>query len=793
MDELRDEFIAETRETLETLTGELVRWELNPGDRDILDNVFRFFHTVKGSCGFLNLVRFERLSHAAEDLLGDVRDQRRIADSEMVSVVLDLIDHVSQLTDAIETGGTVEHRLDAMLLERIALLRREDTPQGQGAGEGPPATIDPGGFTPIGESSPRTVRISLALLDQLMSGVSDLVLARNEVVRQMADISSSLALDQSFGRLSATIADLRDSVSGMRMQRIERLFAFLPRLVRDTAHKLGKQVDLSISGGNVEIDREMFELIRDPLTHIVRNAIDHGLEPTDARREAGKPEKGLITVMARQSGNQILVTVTDDGRGVDTRKLAQKAIDSGLVDAAALERMDERQCLKLIFEPGLSTAADISDISGRGVGMDIVKTNVESVGGQIELDNQPGHGLSITLSMPLTLTIIAGLVVTVRGQTFAISRNSVQEIVNIDSDHVRLERIGTARNVLIRGKRIVLGVLGEMLGIADEDAGGAPSGRTLVVVKPAVGDAFGLLVDSVADCQELVVRPLAPAIMATGNYAGTSLPDNGCPILLLDASGLAASLGCTQNRSFDEHADTAAQDAVHKEADRAMAFVDMDGRNMVIRLAVVDRVEEIDPARLSLGNGHARIVDGEALLPIFGLGKIVEGTRLLPVLRLTDGMSTCFYAMRTLLDLVSLDNPLTPAHENPDLEAHTVIGGEHFALIDAYQLFARIGGQSMAKGAASPLCFVAGAQDDSWSKAMLIPLLRSAGYQVSDDPVDASQADVVIATADEVPSDGADARIVKLRHSPERAGPNDDSVYRYDRVRLLSAIGEKLA
>src|SRR5438270_2917753 len=325
MDDLIADFVAECREMLEALGGEIVAWEAQPEDRARLDSIFRFVHTVKGNCGFFEFPRLEALSHAAEDALADVRSGRRHADPALVSAVLAVIDRIGEMVAAIDAGEDMPAGDDSAL---IAALE----PGAETSAAPATATIAEGQSRT--SSAPRTIRLSVELLDRVMSTVSDMVLARNELARRLRESASDVPVDGAFERLSSIIAEMRDAITRTRMQRIENLFVGLPRMVRDLSAELGKQVLVDVEGGDVELDREMIEMIRDPLTHIIRNAVDHGIETPADRLKAGKREIGIVSVSARQSGNQILIDIHDDGRGIDGKKLVEKAIASGLIDKA---------------------------------------------------------------------------------------------------------------------------------------------------------------------------------------------------------------------------------------------------------------------------------------------------------------------------------------------------------------------------------------------------------------------------------------------------------------------------
>jgi two-component system chemotaxis sensor kinase CheA len=500
MDDILAEFIAETRETLEALSGELVAWETDPDDRDRLDAIFRFVHTVKGSCGFLNLDRLERLSHAAEDALSQVREGTRTADRALVSAVLAIVDRIAELAEALDTGEAV-HGSDDHLIAAVAV---------DGAVVQPPADTQ----SPAQRGATRSIRISLDLLDRMMAGVSDLVLARNELSRRLQDADAEAIVEGAFERLSACVADMRDTITRTRMQRIEKLFASVPRLVRDLATELGKPVGLRIEGGDVELDREMIELIRDPLTHIVRNALDHGIELPDERARAGKPAEGRLRIMACQSGNQIVIEVADDGRGIDADRLVARAVAAGIVTVERAERLSHEARLALAFEPGLSTARTVTALSGRGVGMDVVRANIERIGGVVDITSIAGKGVTLTLRMPLTLSIIPALAVGSGGHHFAVPRAAIREIVRDNNASLAIERVGSATIARLRDERIPVVELEEILGI-DHVAQSTP--RSLIILNPAGGATYALSVADLHDHQELVIRPACPTIMAAGS------------------------------------------------------------------------------------------------------------------------------------------------------------------------------------------------------------------------------------------------------------------------------------
>lgn len=790
MDELLDEFIAETRETLEALAGQLVQWEKTPQDRALIDSVFRFVHTVKGSCGFLDLPRLLRLSHAAEDVLSCARDGLIVASPALVSAILAVVDRIAALTEALESGRAVYDDdgdlIDAMH-EFLPTHSGNATPSLLGE-EGAPADMDDDAAGT--RSKARSVRVSLSLLDRLMNGVSDMVLARNEVSRQLRKSQAGAEVDLAFARLSASVAEMRDAVGLMRMQNIDRLFSSLPRLLRDISLELGKEVELRIDGSEVEVDREMVEALRDPLTHILRNAVDHGIEHADERIAAGKDPVGHIRIVARQSGNQILIEIIDDGRGINLEKLGTRAVSAKIVSAAEWQKMPEKAQLGTIFIPGLSTADSVTAISGRGVGMDVVKSNLQAIGGTVDLENYEGLGLKMTLRLPLTLSIIAGLTIKAGNQFFGISRNSIVEILSTTNKNVSIEELGGAQIAHIRGERYPYAKLEKLLGIA-EMTDGVMTGRTLVLIRPAVGTTYVLDVENVIDTEELVVKPGAPIIMETGLYAGTTLPDNGRPMLLLDASGLGAAIGIEQTE--DNRTDDDAEYAV-KEAKRpsALLFIAMDGTQRAVRLNVVDRIEDIDADQIEFVGGKMRAKIGETLFDICELADIpAEGQ--VKALRLTDGTSTKYMAVDDVLDIFTLDEEIYPSAHPEKCEGVVSALGKSVELVNIFQYFEMDGGTARDVSA-RPLCYIGSAGDAEWEKRILAPLLTASGYAVSFEEQDRDQAAIVLSrTHQEAAAYGDDARLLLLRDTVHVKPDARSSIYRYDRIGLLSAIEAKLA
>lgn len=775
MDDLLAEFLAETREMLAAIGGELVAWEADPADRARLDAIFRFVHTVKGNCGFFDFPRLEALSHAAEDALAEVRAGRRSASPRLVTAVLGIVDRIGVMVDAIEAGDEIPGRGDEVLI--AALEPDSDDAPEMTADAGPEPQGARSAAAPNGAQ--RSIRLPIGLLDSVMSSVSDLVLARNDLSRRMRDAGVDPAVQGPFERLSTILDQVREAVTRMRMQRIEHLFGALPRLVRDLSSELGKQVMIDLEGGDVELDREMIEMIRDPLTHIIRNAIDHGIETPSQRLAAGKREIGTLHIGARQSGNRIMIAITDDGRGIDGERLAAKAVAGGAVTQAEADALDDAGRQALIFEPGLSTAAEVTAVSGRGVGMDVVRANIERVGGAIEVSSQAGQGTRIVLSLPLTLSIIPSLTVGAGGQMFAMPRSFVEEIVHGRASHIEFARAGEAVLVTVRGKRVACLSLAGQLGFARPLA---PEDSTLVLVRLASGDLFALAVDRIFDHEELVIKPLAPAVMATGLYAGSTLLDDGNPVLMLDVAGIARKARLTSDgqkraRGIDE---TSAEEA--RRGAPALLFIGLDGVRRAVRLGAIRRIERIAASNLDLSSDPPRAVIGEALYPLAGVTEELAADQV-SVLRLGDGDSEIAYAIDRIVDTVELAGEIAPARRGGASEGTLLVNGAPAEILDTHWLFASLA--APPRPVIPPTCRLP--VGDEWARTILAPLIEGAGYRVVDDTFEGA-ADVTIASEASDPVTSGCGPVITLCVDPDRAAQVPGTLYRYDRAGLVAAL-----
>ncbi|MBV7259117.1 chemotaxis protein CheA [Erythrobacter crassostreae] len=799
MDDLLADFVAETREMLEASEGEIIAWEADPSDSARIDTIFRFVHTVKGNCGFFDFPRLAGLSHAAEDALADCRAGRREPDAALVTAVLAIIDRIALMVDAIEAGEELSAGGDEELIAALNAASEDDIIAVETAPAHSPASTILEGCDAFADEETakrpdcpaavqRSIRLPVDLLDRVMSGVSDMVLARNDLGHRLRQAGTQPTIDGPFERLTTILSDVRDAITRMRMQRIETVFAALPRLVRDLSADLGKQVMVDLEGGDVELDREMVEMVRDPLTHIIRNAIDHGMEVPSDRLKNGKREIGLLSIAARQSGNTISIVVSDDGRGLDEEKIAAKAVDTGLITASQRTQMGREAILQLIFEPGFSTADEVSNVSGRGVGLDVVRANLQKVGGSIKVSSQPGVGTLFTLQIPLTLSIIAGLTVEIGEQRFAIPQSYVEEIIHSSAKALDFTRVGETALVTFRGQRVPCLMLTQVLGL---DVGDIDErDQTMVLLRLASGDLFALAVDRIHTHGDLVVKPLAPAVMSSGFYAGSTLLDDGQPILLLDVTNIASNYGLvsdarTRVLQTAEETDSKAG----KDISRAMLFTDFHGRRCAVRLELVKRIETAPASAIDRTSASPRAVIDNAILPLIGLPDGPFPAEKVRFLRLSDGDSELLQAVREIDDAVELTEKLKPVTDDPLIEAVTLVGDQTVSLVDGHELFARYG--EPPEITAKPICRLPGSE---WSRSILGPLVTSAGYDIADESSEPKEDGSEICIMLEEEYEAAAAlempiadKVIRLRSLPQET-PGEDTIYRYDRDALVAAL-----
>jgi two-component system chemotaxis sensor kinase CheA len=540
VDELTKEFLVESRECLERMERCLPALETCPDDADLLAEIFRAVHTIKGATGFLALPRMEKLAHVGEHLLGLLRDGSVKATPPVIDVLLDLLDglrHILDLIEATDCEGTRSGDEDAALIATIVAQSPDDEYEHLATGNetrGTAPSMDRRAGERHGRGiSEQTLRVTTETLNRMMNQVGELVLTRN----QMLDAHVECELFQQLvRRLDGVTADLQATVMHARTQPVEQLFQKFPRLVRDLARQCGRSVRLEFSGEETRLDKGLLEALKDPITHAVRNAVDHGIEPVAERVKRGKEPEGVVRLRACYEGGQVVIEVTDDGCGIDTDAVVMRAVERSLITAERACSMNEKDAMGLIFLPGLSTRDAVTTVSGRGVGMDVVRANIESVGGVVEMESKAGEGSVLRMRVPLTLAIIPALMARCGGESFVLPRNVVNElaVVHRSEEAERTLMTGDTKMFRWRNKLVPLVVLADLLDMPRDDANGY-----YVAVVEGKGRCFGLVVDALFDSQEVVVKPLSRLLRQSGIFSGGSILGNGELALILDIAGIA--------------------------------------------------------------------------------------------------------------------------------------------------------------------------------------------------------------------------------------------------------------
>ena len=767
MDDLITEFIAESREMLEALERRLVAWEREPGDREQLDEIFRFVHTVKGNCGFFDLPRLEALAHAAEDALADVRGGRRVPDSRLVDGVLAVIDRIGEMIEIIAVGGDISPGEDVVLIAMLGDSGQATQPAdvaGSNVAEDKASVIE---HRPAAVQ--RSVRLPTSLVDRVMSGVSDMTLVRNELERQLRHSESDPTIIANFGRLSSLLSEMQTAMARVRMKPIQSLLNSFQRMIRDIAAELGKQVEVEIESGQVELDREMIEVLRDPLLHVIRNAIDHGIETPDERRAAGKRPSGRLLLSARQAGNETRIAILDDGRGIDVARVVQRAVERKIITAERAALMDRDQQLLLICEPGLSTAPEVTAISGRGVGMDVVRAGIERIGGKLQISSTPEDGTRFIIDVPLTLSIVPSIIVEVGSQVFAVPRSYVREIVRNGSD-VEVEPIGGKRHVGVRGDLFPCVGLAELLGIPGEDN---VDRQALVMISMIDGSIFALCVDGISDHCDLVIRPVAPQVIATGLYVGVAQLNDGKPALMLDVFGVSQRGGITLKNNFRAArlADVESMDETC-ELMQMIVFTGLDGLRRATPMTGVDRLVEVPVAEIGRGGGQHHIVFEDTIIPLHGFESGAEDQAIdVLVLSPADGVRLA-YATAGVIDTCDIDLATATSGTGARL---ALAQGQTVELLDITTL----AGKSLT-------CRVPG--DDHWSREVLAPLLRSGGYRLVDDRDQFVDLEILLESDDPAARSSAAGELLVIEVNGASDKPSGPAISRDDRAGLTAAI-----
>ena len=841
MDDLLREFLTETNENIERVDAELVRLEQEPDNDGMLGNIFRLVHTIKGTCGFLGLPRLEALAHAAETMMAKFRDGLPVS-SEAVTLILATIDRIKTILDGLEAEQREPGGDDADLIEQLTRVAQGGAEARQPAARAEPAEPTqparrardagmPPPRDPVAAERPvadrgdrlasQSIRVHVETLDHLMTTVSELVLTRNqllELVRRHDNSDFKVPLQ----RLSNVTAELQEGVMKTRMQPIGNAWQKLPRIVRDLAAELGKQIDLEMTGADTELDRQVLEMVKDPLTHLVRNCADHGIESPAERLAAGKPQQGTIRLSACHQGGHIIIEIADNGRGLNLDGIGAKAMERGFVSDAELAEKSETEIANLIFMPGFSTAAKVTAISGRGVGMDVVRANMEQIGGTVDLKTVRSVGTTFTIKIPLTLAIVSALIVEAGGERFAIPQLSVLELVRADGagDH-RIERIKDTPVLRLRNKLLPLINLREILQLG---AGSADNG--FIAVTQVGSQVFGIVVEAVFHTEEIVIKPMSSTLRHIAAFSGTTILGDGTVIMIIDVNGVAQALGrVAPAAATDAAALDDADMADDEDLTPLLVFRAGSPQPKAVLLSLVSRLEEIDCRRIEVSDGRHLVQYREQLMPLLRIDThtAIRQDGVQPILVFSDHGRSMGLAVDEIVDIVEQRLDIEVSSERPGVLGYAVVKGSATEIVDVGHFLPQAHADWFhwrdARAAPRARCILL-VDDSAFFRDMLAPLIKAAGYQViavasaaqalaavrSGPPID------IVVTDIEMPEMDGFALAAALRENPSTAAlpvialsamvSSDaiergrgvgfhDFVAKFDRAGLIAAIKEQ--
>jgi len=781
-DEVFIAFVEESREHLSTLEEDIIGLETDGQsiNDDLVNKVFRVAHSIKGTAAFLALDKIKDLAHAMESLLGLFRDHLLSPNADLTSLLLKGADHLKAIIfdfdsmDSVDTSETV-----AALRKIVADASREEsavaapvelplssrstseadaeslpedtqaeavqeTVVTKGAAVLEPASskTPPAPHEATAKNENASVRVNLSLLDKLMTLAGELVLTRNALMKKAAerDADAVTAIAQ---RVDGVTSELQEAIMATRMQSVGTVFTKFKRVVRDLTQQLGKRIELVIEGEDVELDRSIIEAISDPLTHLVRNAADHGLELPDKRIAAGKKPTGRLLLAASHEAGQVVIEIADDGAGIDPQRIAAKAVEKGVITRAQADAMSPKDLIRLIFRPGFSTASQVTEVSGRGVGMDVVLTNLTKVGGTVDVNSRPGHGTRIIVKLPLTLAIIPSILVEVENERFAIPQINLVELVRIAPGDLaqRVERLGSSAVMRLREELLPLVRLSEVLGmkrrfvdptsgervperrqtIADRrspelDApqqAAAPSDNRRVgeerrtarqsvmnVAVVAVGNhRYGLVVDQLLDSEEIVVKPIGSHLADCHEYAGATILGDGSVALILDIAGLReiAGLTSTQTAIEDAEARRKALERTSRDAHTYLVVRNREEEQFVVPLGMVSRIERFLRSSLSESGGRLVVAYRESMLALMPINALVPGS---PIPETSQSLNAVVFkaygreaaiVVAEILDIVEISSAIDAAtHLQPGVMGSVVLDGKISLILDVHGFIDRL-------------------------------------------------------------------------------------------------------
>jgi two-component system, chemotaxis family, sensor kinase CheA len=695
-DEVVSEFLVESYENLEQLDRDLIALEQDPGSRPTLASIFRTIHTIKGTCGFFGFGKLESVTHVGENLLSKLRDGELVLRPDMTTALLSLVDAVREMLGNIESMGA-EGEADYTDLVQTLIQLRDDGNESPAVSDLPKANLAVDAAAVVARSeipvqppesnaarampvhssaaSDSTIRVDVGLLDKLMNRVGELVLTRNQILRFTSTLSDS-ALLSTWQRLNLVTTELQEGVAKTRMQPIDNIWNNFSRLVRDLSLQCGKQVRIETEGKETELDKTIIEAIKNPLTHLVRNAIDHGIESPDVRVAAGKPAEGRLLLRAFHEGGQVNIEIIDNGGGLNLERIRQKAVERRLITPEQALRMSERDVAQLIFTPGFSTATVVTNVSGRGVGLDVVKTDIEKIGGTVDVQSRPGLGTTVKLKIPLTLAIIPALIVTCNGDCYAIPQVSLLELVRLEGSDGQLgiEWLFGAPVYRLRGKLLPIVDLRREFGLSEA----APQNVVNIVVLQADDRQFGLVVDFINDTEEIVVKPLSKQLKGIPIYAGATIRGDGKIALILDIHGIAQCASVVpevRDRVLTEQISPAEKQSLSQ----MLLLIELASHRLAIPVSMVSRLEEIPRTAVEQAKRGEVVQYRGQIMPLLRLGDMLgvqtnERIELpLQVVVYSQGVRSIGLVVDRIADIVNATVESTNPAQSGDLLGSAVI------------------------------------------------------------------------------------------------------------------------
>lgn len=854
--EIIKEFIIESNENLTRLEQEIVELELHPRDPELLASIFRTIHSIKGTCGFLAFATLESITHVAENILSQLRNGERSLTPELTSLILETMDAIKKELASIELTAQESGESYDSLRQRLTLTCNEiksgalespppasvePEPEPQNAtppdathepapqSSGPAVDIERSATPRSGAIADSTIRVDVGLLDKLMNLVGELVLARNQIL-QFNSLQDDATLNGTAQRLNLITTQLQEGVMKTRMQPIGVVWNKLPRVVRDLAASCGKQIQLEMDGTETELDKSIIEAIKDPLTHIVRNCCDHGIEEPAARIRNGKPAQGRLMLRAYHEGGQVNIEIIDDGAGINASKVKAKAVEKGLLRPEQAERLSEREAMNLIFMPGFSTAEKVTSISGRGVGMDVVKTNIEKIGGVVDLSSRVGEGTTVKIKIPLTLAIIPGLVVNSGGERFIIPQVSLLELLRLEGESGKnqIERIHGTPVYRRRGSLLPIAYLNEVLQLPPT---GIDADVLNIVVLQAEDRQFGLVVDSINDTQEIVVKPLGKQLKGLTTYAGATIMGDGRVALILDVLGIGQRSGVLSESREQVRADVANGETSRQERQTFLLFRAGSFERIAVPLSLVARLEEFPADRIEQAGGQLVVQYREQILRLTPLSDALQGSHSsssdlsdpAQVIVFSEGNQMAGLVVDQILDIHDESIRIAKRADRLGLSGSAVIGGKVTDFLDLPAVLRLGEGSWSTERSPRSHSAVLIADGSAFSRGLLRNYLELAGHPVVEatDQTDAleklerNDVAAVVASRD-LPSGGRQLveqmrrrpglthiPVVAVYRSREEIGAQDEShfqacVERFDRAGLLeslshlsAAVGEK--